>query len=85
MKSMFVNRDTFKRLRIQFDAIGLTENAGWDEQRIYAFVNTPNWFQQHTWTRKQSDECYKKMVAAKLLTQKEIAMYDLDKGWRDAE
>jgi hypothetical protein len=79
----FQNKDTYRRLRLMFDAVDLTVKKGWNEDKIYDFVQKPNWYSEYSWNKKTSDACYKKILKMKLLTKREIPLWDMDVGWED--
>jgi hypothetical protein len=81
----FNNRKGYKIMRIQFDAIGLTEQAGWSEDKIFEFVNTPNWFSQYSWNKKTKDACYQQMVKRRLVKKHDVNWHDINYGWKDKE
>lgn len=72
-------------MRLQFDAVGLTEEKGWDEEKIIDFMKTPNWFSRYSWNKKTSDACYQEMMRRKLIKKRDVIWHDSIYGWKDEE
>lgn len=92
MKSSKIEDRPWKSLRKQFDVVGLTVEAGWSDDKIRAFVKTPNWFSKYSWNKEQKrewvtyiTELYRKDKSKSALdVAKDVVNWeDLDHGWKD--
>jgi hypothetical protein len=73
-------------LRKQFDVIGLTVENGWSDERVLHFIKSdPNWYNKHSWTRKQGDEWRRFCAKTYRIPLVEVNWIDMNHGWAEKE